>query len=443
MRLVILFLSVILFSVIVSCNGQKKLMKEAKVYEDAGLREKAFQAYSSIYDQHAKPEALVGMKRIAQSIMIEKFQKAQMECMRGNYEQALSYYDEAFAYANSKINLSLEIPLSSEEQRSECKSDYFNTLYTQAEQAVLDENYEEAQRLIQKLRYLDRNNKKVEYLDLMSQIYPNYNAGVKAMELELWRDAYDYFNDVAKLDADFKDVLKLREQCLNKAKFTIAYVPILKPEIDDAIESSVSAFVKQKVLALQSPFLELVERESLEAMLQEQMNSMNAAFDQNDVIEAGKLAGARYIITGELIIYEHKTSPQRALEKKAYLGSNVDDKKVRYTEYRLGRGIDASFRYKILDAETGKIYAAEIIPYIERDNVVWSDFEGDYSRLYPGEWKWQLMNSKEDVVLIDKRDELMGQFTGRKGPISELEMRMKMMDEIGAKVAIAVKNFRP
>jgi hypothetical protein len=53
------------------------------------------------------------------------------------------------------------------------------------------------------------------------------------------------------------------------------------------------------------------------------------------------------------------------------------------------------------------------------------------------------MNSKEDVVLIDKRDELMGQFTGRKGPISELEMRMKMMDEIGAKVAIAVKNFRP
>jgi hypothetical protein len=277
----------------------------------------------------------------------------------------------------------------------------------------------------------------------MSQIYPNYNAGVKAMELELWRDAYDYFNEVAKLDADFKDVLKLREQCLNKAKFTIAYVPILKPEIDDAIESSVSAFVKQKVLALQSPFIELVERESLEAMLQEQMNSMNAAFDQNDVIEAGKLAGARYIITGELIMYEHKTSPQRALEKKAYLGSNVDDKKVRYTEYRLGRGIDASFRYKILDAETGKIYAAEIIPYIERDNVVWSDFEGDYSRLYPGEWKWQLMNSNEDVVLIDKRDELMGQFTGRKGPISELEMRMKMMDEIGAKVAIAVKNFRP
>jgi Curli production assembly/transport component CsgG len=442
MRLIIP-LFVVLFLGIVSCNGPKKMLKEAKVYEDGGLREQAYQAYSSIYDQHAKPEALVGMKRIAQSIMIEKFQKAQMECMRGNHEQALTYYDEAFAYANSKSHLQLEIPLSAEEQKAQCKSDYFNSLYDTAEKAVLDENYDEAQRLIQKLRYLDRNNKKVEYLDLMSQIYPKYNSGVKAMELELWRDAYDYFNEVCKLDADFKDVLKLREQCLNRAKYTIAYVPILKSEIDDAIESSVSAFVKQKVLALQSPFIELVERESLEEMLQEQMNSMNAAFDQNDLIEAGKLAGARYIITGELVMYEHKTSPQRGYEKKAYLGNDVDDKKVRYTEYRLGRGIDASFRYKILDAETGKIYASEVIPYIERDNVVWSDFEGDYTRLYPGEWKWQLINSKEDIVLVDQREELMSQFTGRKGPITELEMRMKMMEEIGTKVAFAVKNFKP
>lgn len=442
MRLIIP-LVIVLFSGIVSCNGPKKMLKEAKVYEDGGLREQAYQAYSSVYDQHAKPEALVGMKRIAQSIMIEKFQKAQMECMRGNHEQALTYYDDAFAYANSKSHLQLEIPLSAEEQRAQCKSDYFDSLYDKAEKAVLDENYIEAQLLIQKLRYLDRNNKKVEYLDLISQIYPKYNSGVKAMELELWRDAYDYFNEVCKLDADFKDVLKLREKCLNKAKYTIAYVPILKPDIDDAIESSVSAFVKQKVLALQSPFIELVERESLEEMLQEQMNSMNAAFDQNDVIEAGKLAGARYIITGELVMYEHKTSPQRGYEKKAYLGNDVDDKKVRYTEYRLGRGIDASFRYKILDAETGKIYASEVIPYIERDNVVWSDFEGDYTRLYPGEWKWQLINSKEDIVLIDQRDELMSQFTGRKGPITELEMRMKMMEEIGTKVAFAVKNFKP
>ena len=443
MRLIFISFILITFSGLMSCNGPRKLMKEAKVYEDGGLRDRAYQAYSAIYDQHQKAEALVAMKRIAQSILIEKFQKAQMECMRSNFESALSYYDEAFAYAYSKSHLQLEIPLSAEEQRNQCKADYFNSLYSQAEQAVLDENYEEAQRLIQKLRSLDRNNKKVEYLDLISKIYPNYNAGVKAMELELWREGYDYFNEVCKLDADFKDALKLREQCLNKAKYTIAYVPILKPEIDDAIESSVSAFVKQKVLALQSPFIELVERESLEAMLQEQMNSMNAAFDQNDVIEAGKLAGARYIITGELIMYEHKTSPQRGQEKKAYLGNNVDDKKVRYTEYRLGRGVDASFRYKILDAETGKIYAAEVIPYQERDNVVWADFEGDYTRLYPGEWKWQLINSKEDIVLVDQREELMNQFTGRKGPITELEMRMKMMEEIGNKVAFAVKNFKP
>jgi hypothetical protein len=433
----------ILIVAMAACNGPKQLLKEAKVYEDGGLKDQAYQSYEAIYNQYHKPEALVGMKRIAQFNLDDKFQKAQLECMRGNHEMGLSLFDDAFAYAEMYSRLQLQVPLSASDQQAQCKADLIELLYTLAEEAVINEEYDLAKGYIQKLKRYDRNHKKAEYLELLSEIYPNYNSGVKAMSLELYRDAYTYFNEVCKLDADFKDALSLRDACLAKARFTMAYVPMLKDNVSDDVQATVSAYIKQQILALKSPFVELVERESLDAMLQEQMNSMNAAFDQNDVIEAGKLSGARYIITGELIKYDHLVSKQRGIEKKAYLGPRTSDKKVRYTEYHLGRGIDASFRYKIIDAETGKIYASEVIPYEVRDNVVWADFEGDYEMLYPGEWKWQLIGSKEDIVNQDDRDDLLALFEGRKGPISEMELQQRMMKEIGEKVAKAVKDFKP
>ncbi|MFN6380298.1 MAG: CsgG/HfaB family protein [Flavobacteriales bacterium] len=439
----LLFILFSLSLVVAGCGGSRSMLKEAHTLEQGGLTQKAFEKYNEVYQQHGKVEGLVGMRRIAQAELNSIFQKAQMECMRGNYESALQTFDQGMAYHREHSALQLNVPASAETQRASCSADYINFLYESAEAAVKDERYEEAQQLIRKLRSIDRNNKKAEYLDLLSRIYPNYNKGVKAMELGYWREGYDFFNEVVQLDAGFKDALQRMNECLEKAKFSIAYVPVEKKEVADAMERALSGAIKQQILQLRSPFIELVEREHMETLLGEQMNSMTAVFDEDKVIEAGKLIGARYIITGEIVTYDHKVAPQRSFERKAYLGPTVGSKKVKYTENRLGRGLDASFKFQILDAETGKVFATEIIPFSERDNVVWSDFEGDYTRLYPGEWKWQLMSSKEDVVNVKDRDRLMAEFTGRKGPVSEAELMNRMIAAFADRVGKSVRNFKP
>ncbi len=428
---------------LLGCAGPRTMMKEAATLEQGGLTDKAFEKYNEIYKKSGKAEALVGMRRIAQRDLNSIYQKAQSECMRGNFEQALENYDEVYQYHKEYASLQLELPAGIETQRATCRADYANSLYDRAELAVKEERYEEAQELIRKLKSIDRNNKKAEYLDLLSRIYPNYNKGIKAMELQYWREGYEYFNEVVQLDAGFKDALERMNECLQKAKFSIAYVPVEKKNVDNSIERALSGAVKQEILQLKSPFIELVEREHMEALIGEQMTSMTAAFDEDEVIEAGKLIGARYIITGELVTYDHKVAPQRSFERKAYLGPSINSKKVKYTEYRLGRGIDASFKFQILDAETGKVFATEIVPYSERDNVVWSDFEGDYTKLYPGEWKWQLVSSKEDVVNVKDRERLMSEFTGRKGPVSEAELVNKMIEVFSSRVGKSVRNFKP
>lgn len=437
------FFTVVLLLTLSSCSGGKAVLREAHTLEQGGLPTKAYEKYEEAYRQYDKAEGLVGMRRIAQAEVNRKFSEAQAQCLRGNYESALQLFEEAFRYAASKSDLEIQAPASAASQQSSCLVDYVNYLYGQAETAFKEERYDEAMLLIRKLRIYDRNNKNAEYLELLSRIYPAYNKGIKAMELGLYREAFQYFDEVSELDAGFRDVMQLREESLKKSKFTIAYIPIRKDKMDDALETSISGAVKQQILELKSPFVELLERERLEQMLQEQMNGMSAAFDERTVIEAGKLTGARYIITGEVIEYEHKVAPQRGYERKAFLGPTVASKKVKYTEYRLGRGLDAAFKFQILDAETGRVYASEIIPFSDRDNVVWSDFEGDYTRLYPGEWKWQLIFSKEDVVNTAEKERLMQEFTGRKGPVSEQEMRSRMMSRFAAKVAEAVGEFRP
>lgn len=438
------FLKLLLLTLVLSgCSSTRKMLHDADLLEQSGLRNKAFENYQAIYTSNGDTRALIGMKRVAQGLLEEQFREAQMHCMRGNFEHALQVYESAFAYVEQHRELELKTPAGASDQYESCRTDYANHLYTLAEEAVLADRFDEGRAHLDKLRRFDRANKKAEYLALLCNIIPNYQLGRKAYEFGLFRDAYFHFLEVTRLDATYKDALLLRDECLTKSKISIAYLLIENPKVDHSIETSVGAMIKNAVLGLQDPFVQLLDRENIDQLIAEQMNGMSGLYDEKTVIQAGRLTGARFILTGELVSYEPMNAPQRGIERKAYLGSITSSKKVKYTEYRLGRGLDASFRYQIIDAETGRVYATAIIPFSHRDNVVWADFEGDHSMLYPGEWKWQLISSKEDVVFREKREELMDQFNGRKGPISDQDIRGLMMNYHAAEVAIAVKKFRP
>jgi len=418
-------------------------MKEAATFENGGLRKEAYEKYNTVYTGWGKAEARVGMKRVAQSILNEKLSAARMSCLSGNYENALSLYEDAFAFENQMTELELQSGSIARENYMQCRNDYIDFLYRTAEEHVFSENFESAHRLINKIFYLDRNNKMAQYLSVMCDILPNYNAGLRAMELGMYRDAYIYFNEVNLIDAGYKDTRTLLAACLEQASFTIAYVPINNHQVDDAVESVLSTTIKYQILKLDDPFIQLVERENLDQLITEQMNTMDGIFDESTVIEAGKLMGSRYIVLGEVISYSNDLGRMKEQVKKGYLGNNVSSKKIKYNQFEQSRKLNATFRYQLVDAETGRIYATETIPIIENDKVVWTDFEGDHSLIYPGEWKWQLITSKEDLVNFDARDLLQSQFKAKRDPKSEMELRMIMLEFIGMKVASAVSSFRP
>lgn len=427
----------------VGCAPYKKMMKEAKILEDGGLRQEAFIKYQEVFSGWDKAEARVGMKRMAQGIANDKIANARMSCLAGNYEAALNQYEDAINYVNNLSELGINQGLNLETSYQQCRELYIDALYTTAEDQVYKEEYESAKKNINRILSIDRNNQKAEYLLMMCEIVPNYRSAMKAMELKEWRTAYDYFSEVIGFDPGYKDVLELREQCRQNGMYSIAYISIDNKRIDNAVEGSLSSAIQNCILDLKDPFIQLIDRDNMEQILNEQQQSMSAAFDESTALKAGQLLGARYIITGELLNYSNEISGLRSVEMKGFLGPALKDKKIKYIQMEQERQLSVAYRYRLLDAVTGQVFASGVLPFTDRDLVQFADFEGDHTMIYPGEWKWQLISNKEDIIRPEERERVQKLFNSRRKPISELEMNLLMIDALAGQVGQEVSDFRP
>jgi hypothetical protein len=429
--------------VLASCSGYRSAMKEAFKLEEAGLRKEAMERYTAIFGAHQKADARIGMKRNGQAILDSKFQSARGECMRGNYIEALSMYDAAFAYHLEQQALELKLPSNAQMDKESCRQDYIDYLYSSAEDAVLQERYDEAKTLIQRLYQIDRNNKRAQYLDLLCEIIPNYNKGKKAEELGLWRDAYRYFNEVTQLDAGYKDALGRRDAALEKSQVTLAVVQFEADASLAFLQKELVAVTKNELLQLRDPFLQLVERDDLSALVEEQTKGMLGLVDAATAIKAGELTGAQFLLSLELMQVNVQPLRSTRQERKGFLGSNETARKVKYTEIVSSRSVEATCRYKVIDTESGRVHLSGSIPYAKRETGISHEFDGDYTRLYPGDWKWQLVPSKSDVVQLESKDEMDAIFQGKRNVRSEAVLRNELVKFFAEKMAAEMKNFVP
>ncbi len=356
-----------LLTLLASCSPGKRLVTDATTLEQGGLRSEALAKYTSAYYDYQRAEALVGMKRVTQTILDSKLNSAQMLCMTENYDSALAAYEDAFAYKNQNSALELNLQLNAMENFNSCKQSYIESLYAEAEKAVLKEDYDAAQTLIRKIFSLDRKNQKAHYLDTMCEVLPNYNAGKKAMELELWREGYIYLNEVCASDAGYKDAVALRAECLKKGTFAIAYKIKDNKTAPDAVEAALAATINGELLATENPFLELLERENLNVVIQEQQETLSPEFDSDNSYNLGKLKRAQFILSGELVYFKSELTAENSRKCDCASSLGIYSDKVVCFETTQARKLNASYKYQLIDAETGKLYISDVLSFSDED----------------------------------------------------------------------------
>lgn len=408
-------------------------MKDAAVLEKGGLKQEAFDKYALIYDTYESAEARVGMKRMAQQILNEKVQRAQMQCMSENFDAALTAYDDAIAFRNGYPSFELNTTGNLDESQRECKNRYVDKLYAQAEAYVKGDDFDSAQNYIRKIFALDRNNQKAMFLEAMCDILPNYNAGVVAMDKELWRDAYVYFNEVCKIDAGFRDALQKREEALEKGTFAIVYKISQNKNVSDSREEALAAKIKGVLLASENPFMELLERDDLDVIYEEQQETMAPGFEYETGAESGKLKRARFILSGELVNLDLLSTPESKSKCDCYAAYKIYSDKVNCYQYVQNATCNATFKFKLMDAETGKLYKSDVISFSDQD------FGKRYS--------YEIMKKISLTSPTGTRDHDVN-LANLQNPetdplITEQEMLNKMYTFIAEKVATSLNSFRP
>lgn len=419
--------------VLLSCSPSRKLMKEAATLENGDLSGEALVRYSQVYTEYNKADALVGMKRVAQKVFDGKLQHAQMQTMAGNYEEALAAYDDAIAFRSSYAHLDLKSVRTPEEMRRDCRNLYIDELYQQAESYVKGEDYDSAHNLIQKIFRLDRNNKKAEYLEAMCEILPNYQAGIIAEEKGLWRDAYIYFDEVYRVDPGFSDAAKKREEALKKGTFSLVYKITDNRFVENRHENALAARIKGVLLKSDNPFIELLEREDIEVILQEQLETMSPEFEDGTGANAGKLKRAGFVLSGELVSVTYNDTPE--LMSKCDCGSvyRIYSDKVDCYTYTSTASISATFKFKLMDAETGKLYQSEVVKFSKEDA----------GKRYSYEIR-QKISLTSPTGLRDHDVNLSGMIVPETDPlISEEDMYHLMQNYFAEKVGQVMNGFRP
>lgn len=336
-------LAPLLILFVFACASGRKAMEKASLYEREGMLQEAFVQYEQVYLRDPRNTlAHLGMRRTAQ----QQFDRIQMEAsglfLAGNLADGEKKRQEAAAFKQGMDRKRLELQWDPivEQRRQEARANEALRLYTEAETAFRADRFEQAQELVGRSLSLDPANKDAEYLRKISQLEPLYRQGQRAMGLGLWRDAFRSFKSVTDRDAGYKDSWELMARARDEAALVIAYVPLFNNGLyannlaltsPGTIETHLAATIKQSILDLKDPLLMLVDRDNTDQLLAEQQRQMSGVYDERYVVEAGKLIGARYVLTGRLL---------------------------RYDEI-LRREIE--LQMQLLDAENGRIHLSEIV----------------------------------------------------------------------------------
>ncbi|MBK9175672.1 MAG: hypothetical protein IPM46_04905 [Flavobacteriales bacterium] len=340
MRPVLPFLLLIGLS---ACGSIRKQMESAETYEQEGMHAEAHKRYTAILERRPKEvQAHLGMKRTAQ-VLLDRIQDRALgaytmnELANGNQARA-----EAIGYKAVMDRKGLDLQLSPmlETRRKEAMEHEAERLYEDAVAAFAAERFQETVELTERVQALNRDHQEAGHLNRLARSEPLYREGHNARNLGLWREAYHKFNQVVGIDAAFKDALQQRDACRAEASYTLAYLPLYSQSGQSEFLTGATAKdlgiqlatnVKVAILDTRDPFIILVDRENTERLLAEQRRQMNGSFDEQQVAQAGKLMGARYVLTARI--------------------SRFDDVLVRQIEVHV----------QLIDAETGRIHLADVV----------------------------------------------------------------------------------
>ncbi len=450
MRTILFCLSIVLFSMVLgACQNSKHFTKLAIKQEAAGLTEEAANSfYTALLKNRSNLDAQIGMKKTGQLVLNGMLGEFAKQKNFGSNRDAVDAFHAAQDYQEKIKNAGVTLMIA----------DFYQTDYQNSKSALLSELYEEATGLLEEqkfeaaevkfkeIRKLDPNYKDSKDLADVAYLEPLYSKGVEQLKTGMYRSAYENFDLVIKRKATYKDADALKKQSLEKGLFTIAIHNFENASGTPGLDAKVGAYTLEALISITDPFLRVVDREHMAAILQEQKLQLSGVMDHNTAVAVGELVGANALLTGTVLSYSENKGSLRTKTRDGYQEYkekvlNKEDgkyyfqsryKPVKYTEYYNKNSCTVSFQYKLISLQTGEIIKTEIIQKTIEDEVLYGKYDGEIASLYPAHSNGPNLNAN------DKRA-LNALMNGNQQMRNFSELSNDLFDQVTAKMSSEVK----
>lgn len=389
--------------ILAACSGSKSFSKKAAQLDEGGMYAEAAEMYLQSAVRNAKNiDAKIGLKKNGQLLLNDKlsaFFKA--FSMGTDKEAAVNAYLDAKDYQErvQRAGVTLEIPDTQTADFKQVKGEYLVQLYAQGHDLLDKKDYPAAEAVFTKIGKLEPGYKDAGSLQEIAYLEPLYVSGKAAMQAGQYRKGYADLDKVVTKSAGYKDAAQLKRQCVEMGRYAIAVLPFntVGSKAATPQAATLQSYVTAALTDLNDPFIQVVDRDNIQRILEEQRMGMSGVVDESTAVSAGKLLGAKAVVMGTVIAYKELPGKAKRSTKDGYESYQVKlvnketnnfsyDTRYRpanYTEHYQENKANISFSYKLVSLETGQVLMSKVVDKEANDHVYYATYDGNAKALFP------------------------------------------------------------
>lgn len=418
-------LMAILFSILISCSSQKKILTKAAKFTEQGNYDEAANLYYNILLQDAEnKEAKNGLQAIVQIILNEKFAKFSKFVIEGNIEDALQTYHYAKGYTQNaeKVGVSAKWPDEYDEVFADVLKEYTDKQFDLAVNLMTNKKYEAAEKVFERIARFDSSFKDVSVLRLNTVLEPIYKQAIAAFNQKEFKNAYFLFSKIVSLDNTYKDAANFQKLSLQQATVIIGVLPAGGENVAKFNFENLSNVIADGLAQQEGAYIKIADAVSLKKELSNR--GFSAFTNSQQAIEAASNTNLTYaIIPWVDSLNYNKTAPtnvqmeayeeviERILNPYTNTYSSISRfKKVSYTDKSETQQITGRLNLVLYHVKNKVILKTETIPFAKTDELHIASYNGNSANLYPAlpdenftphvsqEWRNRFVNPRKNLL---------------------------------------------
>jgi tetratricopeptide (TPR) repeat protein len=400
LRNLLIILLLLTFGAATTYSQSRKLEKKGAELEENGLPEEAADYYyQALLDKSDNIDAFIGLKRTAPKLLDRKLQSMVNAYNLQDFQAAFDKYNDAVNYQAKVMQVGVELEISKPftDKFNESKEILADKYYVSGKSQFDYGNYDAAISDLEKC--LSYKSPFKDAVDLESQAKEaknvadaerSYRSGVSKIDAEDYRGAYYDLEKCLTYRSPYKDAANLKAEALEKGKVRIGIFEFTNDTKVYGVHGTLYSYVVTNAVNYESPFIEVVERDNLQRLLDEQKLGMSGIVDESSAAQAGKILSLNYVVMGRLINVTKtggEVSSQQVSAYELYSTTTSDGvtiqrgRPVTYNVHEGSTTVTYEASYQVISVETSQILTSDIVTGSDSDYVKYATYGGDSKKL--------------------------------------------------------------